>query len=252
MGKTPWERCRRALGPNHPHTVRSATTLTFTLAELGEHEQARALGQGTLGALPTACWAPTTLVTLHSAGNLTLTLAELGEYLSRPAPSAKAPWERCRQAFGPDHLITLRLAAVLTYALAGLGERRARPQPWPRHPGALPTGAGPQPPGHPEHGSRHDLYAWPSWVQHQQARALGQDALERCQRVLGPNHLATLGSATGLALALAGLGQHEQARALGQDALERCQRVLGPNHLATQRLRQALGSLTSARPQRSN
>ena len=77
--------------------------------------------------------------------------------------------------------------------------------------------------------------------QHEQARALGQDALERCQRVLGPNHLATLGSATGLALALAGLGQHEQARALGQDALERCQRVLGPNHLATQRLRQALG-----------
>jgi hypothetical protein len=28
--------------------------------------------------------------------------------------------------------------------------------------------------------------------EHEQARALGQDTLERCRRVLGPNHLATL------------------------------------------------------------
>ena len=249
LGQDTLERCRRALGPNHPHTVRSATALTFTLAELGEHEQARALGQGTLERCRRVL-GPDHLVTLHSAGNLTLTLAELGEYEQARA-LGQGTLERCRQAFGPDHLITLRLAAVLTYALAGLGEHeharslgqdtleRCRRALGPNHLATLNTAA-------------VMTFTLAELGQHEQARALGQDALERCQRVLGPNHLATLGSATGLALALAGLGQHEQARALGQDALERCQRVLGPNHLATQRLRQALGSLTSARPQRSN
>jgi hypothetical protein len=88
--------------------------------------------------------------------------------------------------------------------------------------------------------------------EHEDARALGQDALGRCRRALGPDHLATLGSAAGLALALAGLGEHEEARALGQDTLERCRRVLGPNHLATLRLEHALDSLTPGRPQQDN
>jgi len=51
----------------------------------------------------------------------------------------------------------------------------------------------------------------------EQARALGQDTLERCRRVFGPDHLATLHSAAGLTVALGLLGEAEQARALGQD-----------------------------------
>ena len=45
------DRWRDHLGPAHPDTLRLATVLTFALAWLGEHEQARALGQDT-GALP--------------------------------------------------------------------------------------------------------------------------------------------------------------------------------------------------------
>ena len=46
------DRWRDHLGPAHPDTLRSATVLTFALAWLGEYEQARALGQDTLAALP--------------------------------------------------------------------------------------------------------------------------------------------------------------------------------------------------------
>jgi hypothetical protein len=95
-------------------------------------------------------------------------------------------------------------------------------------------------------------YALAELGEHQQARALGQDTLERCRRALGPDHLATLYSAAGLTLALANLGEAEQARALGQDTRERSTRVLGPDHPNTLRLAQALDLLTSARLERHN
>ena len=54
------------------------------------------------------------------------------------------------------------------------------------------------------------------------ARALGQDTLQRCHRVLGPDHPITLLAAATLTGALVGVGEAEAARALGQDALQRC------------------------------
>ena len=81
---------------------------------------------------------------------------------------------------------------------------------------------------------------------------MGQDTLERCRRVFGPDHLATLYSAAGLTLALALLGEADQGRHLGQDTRERSTRVLGPDHPITLRLAQALDLLTSARLERHN
>jgi hypothetical protein len=57
--------------------------------------------------------------------------------------------------------------------------------------------------------------------------------LNRCRRVLGPDHLITLYAAAALAVALAGLGEAEPARALGQDTVQRCHRILGPDHPIT-------------------
>ncbi len=51
------------------------------------------------------------------------------------------------------------------------------------------------------------------------ARALGEDTLQRCRRVLGPDHLVTLGAAAALTNALdqvGQVGQAEPARALGE------------------------------------
>jgi Tetratricopeptide repeat len=63
--------------------------------------------------------------------------------------------------------------------------------------------------------------------------ALGQDTLQRCRRVLGPDHPATLLAAAALPLALVQLGDAEEARALAEDTLQRCQRVYGPDHPTT-------------------
>jgi hypothetical protein len=69
--------------------------------------------------------------------------------------------------------------------------------------------------------------------QHEQARDLDQDTLERKRRVLGDDHPDTLGAANNLANDLRNLGQHEQARDLNQDTLERKRRVLGDDHPST-------------------
>jgi hypothetical protein len=42
------ERCQRALGADHPTTLTAAATLTFALAGIGDHQQARVLGQDAL------------------------------------------------------------------------------------------------------------------------------------------------------------------------------------------------------------
>ena len=68
------------------------------------------------------------------------------------------------------------------------------------------------------------------------ARALGEDTLQRCRRVLGPDHLITLTAAATLTFTLAQLGEAEAARTLAEDTLQRCHRVLGPGHRITRSL----------------
>jgi len=74
------------------------------------------------------------------------------------------------------------------------------------------------------------------------ARALGQDTLQRCRRVLGPDHPITLLAAGALTAALRRLGEVEPARGLGENTLRRCRRVLGPDHPTTQYLTEAVGN----------
>jgi hypothetical protein len=79
--------------------------------------------------------------------------------------------------------------------------------------------------------------------QHERARRLAQDAMDRGRRTLGPNHPTTLGCAAVLAYALVRLGEPEQARILSQDTLDRCQRALGPNHPIAVAMAQLLRAL---------
>ena len=51
------------------------------------------------------------------------------------------------------------------------------------------------------------------------ARALGEDTLQRCRRVFGPDHLSTLWAATALTEALVLLGEAEPTHALRKDTL---------------------------------
>jgi hypothetical protein len=73
----------------------------------------------------------------------------------------------------------------------------------------------------------------------QPARALGEDTLQRCRRVYGPDHSVTLTAAAALTSPLVQVGDAEPARALGEDTLERCRRIFGPDHPITVKLTEA-------------
>ena len=110
------------LGPDHLITLHSAGNLTFTLAELGEFEQARTLGQDTLERCRQV-FGPNHLITLRLAAVLTYALAGLGEH-EQARSLGQDTLERCRRVLGPDHLATLRLGQALDSLTS------ARPQRW--------------------------------------------------------------------------------------------------------------------------
>jgi tetratricopeptide (TPR) repeat protein len=69
--------------------------------------------------------------------------------------------------------------------------------------------------------------------EHERARALHQDALDRFRRILGEDHSHTLGCAVNLAADLRELGELDRARSLNQATLTRYRNVLGDDHANT-------------------
>ncbi|WP_345945038.1 tetratricopeptide repeat protein [Streptomyces albus subsp. chlorinus] len=76
-----------------------------------------------------------------------------------------------------------------------------------------------------------------------QARALWEDMLPRCERSLGDDHALTLTVAGNLGAALSQLGAHEAARDLFEDVLHRSRRALGEDHADTLRTAENLASI---------
>ncbi|MEV7889001.1 FxSxx-COOH system tetratricopeptide repeat protein [Streptomyces sp. NPDC002817] len=70
---------------------------------------------------------------------------------------------------------------------------------------------------------------------HERARALDEDSLQRHRRLYGDDHTHTLTSADNLANWLRALGRHEEALALHEEALAGRRRVLGADHPDTLR-----------------
>ncbi|MEU8102061.1 tetratricopeptide repeat protein, partial [Streptomyces rubiginosohelvolus] len=66
-----------------------------------------------------------------------------------------------------------------------------------------------------------------------QAADLHQQNLTDIERILGPDHPATLTSRNNLASTLSDLGEHQQAADLHQQNLTDIERILGPDHPAT-------------------
>ena len=218
---------RSMLGEEHPHTLVSAGSLSFTLYEVGQYEPARQLAEDTLIRCRRVLGEDHPH-TLRSATIFAAALWGLGRY--EPARQlAEDTLIRCRRVLGEDHLDTLLSATYLVAALWRLGRyglaRQLGEDTLSRCRRVL--------------GEDH-LYtlllatylALALWGlgRYEPARQLGEDTLSRCRRVLGEDHLYTLLLATYLALALWGLGRYEPARQLGEDALTRCRRVLGEDH----------------------
>jgi len=71
-------------------------------------------------------------------------------------------------------------------------------------------------------------------------------ALEARERVLGPEHPATLTSVNNLGAVLHALGRSEEALRCFLQALEGRERILGPDHLDTQSTREWIEALSGA------
>ncbi|MFD3843927.1 FxSxx-COOH system tetratricopeptide repeat protein [Streptomyces sp. NPDC058642] len=111
-------------------------------------------------------------------------------------------------------------------------------------------------------GSDHECVLWTATFlaracgdteDHERARTIDADTLERRRRLLGEDHPDTLTTSANLAGRLAALGRLKEARALGEDTLSRRQQVLGEDHPDTLATRSQLaywqreaGDLTGA------
>jgi hypothetical protein len=62
---------------------------------------------------------------------------------------------------------------------------------------------------------------------------LGQDTVDRCRRIIGPDHSITLLGAATLTAALIRFNEPATARRWGQDTVDRCRRIIGPDHPIT-------------------
>ena len=217
-------------GPDHPNTLRVATTLAVTLAVLGEVSAARDLAQDTLarGRRVLGDDHPTSL---YSAAVLTTALAALGE-VSAARDLAQDTLARSRRILGEDHATTLLTAATLAGTLLWLGEvsaaRDLAENSLARNRRVL--------------GDDHAITLYSAAVlastlaslgEVSAARDLAEDTLARSRRILGADHPTALYAATALAGALAMLGEASTARDLAEDNLARSRRVLGEDHVAT-------------------
>ena len=215
------------LGPDHQHTLWSATYLARAYDDTGDHAQARILDEDTLDRQRRVLGEdhPNTL---NCANNLAIRLAALGE-LEAARTLAEDTLARQRGALGEDHPDTLSSTHNLAIWLAELGRTdearvlaedtlaRRRRVLGENHPNTL--------------NSAHTLAVQLAELgQTDEARTLGEDTLARRRRVLGENHPDTLNSAHNLAIDLAALGEVQAARALVEDTLHRRRRVLGEDH----------------------
>lgn len=114
------------LGPDHPDTLNTATTLATALAARGEYQAARELAEDTL-ARRRRILGPDHPHTLASANTLANRLAVLGE-AQTARQLAEDTWTRMRQTLGPNHPDTLAAASNLAIQLAMRGEAQAARQ----------------------------------------------------------------------------------------------------------------------------
>jgi hypothetical protein len=195
---------RDMLGPDHPDTLESASTLALALSSMGEHQQARDLHEDTL-TRHRQMQGQDHPATLISANNLAIELSALGKH-RQARDLHEDTLTRSRQVLGEDHPNTLESATTLALVLRALGEHqqardlhedtltRLRQVLGEDHPATLTTASY----------LAEDLRAL---GEHQRACDLHENTLTRLRRVLGDDHPDTVASANDLALALNALGR---------------------------------------------
>ncbi|HUN30787.1 MAG TPA: FxSxx-COOH system tetratricopeptide repeat protein [Trebonia sp.] len=218
-------------GPDHPQTLRIATTLAVALRRLGQGDQARQLNEDTLDRSRRVL-GDDHPETLGVATNLAVTLRTAGEHQAARQLDEDT-LQRKRRTLGDNDPSTLRTANNLALNLRLVGDhegarrlnqdtlQRKRAVLGDDHPSTLST-------------ANNLALNLRQLGDYQAARQLDLDTLQRKRRALGDTHPDTLRSASNLAADLRGLGDYEAALELDQDTLEQRRRTLGEEHGTTQ------------------
>jgi serine/threonine-protein kinase len=241
QAKVALETRRRVLGPEHPHTLQSMTSVAFAYSLQGRHAEAEALLRETLG-IQTRVLGLEHADTAKSMFVLADALREQERYAEAEALFRETLGIQTR-VLGPEHQDTLRSRISLTNTLSGcsawsgcgsdLTARAAEVEALERETLGIQTRVlGPQ---HPDTlKSRMNLAVTiASQGRKAEAEAFGRETLGIQTRVLGPEHPATLLSKMNLADAIASQGRYTDAEALHRETLAVRQRVLGPDHPET-------------------
>jgi eukaryotic-like serine/threonine-protein kinase len=229
---------RRVLGPEHPDTLRSTTSLANVLREEGHYAEAEKLIRETLS-IRSRVLGPEHPDTLKSMNILGTILVQEGHY----AEAEKLDRETLdirRRVLGPEHPDTLasmnNLAAVLDheghYAEAEKLDRETldvkRRVLGPEHPDTLT--------------SMMNLgIVLDQQGRYAEAEKLYRETLDVQKRVLGPEHPDTLRSMITLGNVLTDEGHYPEAEKVHREALEVNRRVLGPDHPDTLMSMNSLG-----------
>jgi tetratricopeptide (TPR) repeat protein len=230
----------RALGADHPGTLRARGSLARALLRAGRERDAIAMFERTLADRERSL-GPDHPDTLASRGDLVEAYLSAGRARSAVALLERTYRERAA-ALGPGHPDALAACAELASALPAAGQIKESLR---LHEHLLAERERALGATHPETmNARASLaYAYRSADRLKQALPVYERTLADREKVLGPDHPDTLTSLANLASAYHSAHRLKQALPLYEEALERHERLGGPDHAETLVAR---GNLASA------
>ena len=215
------------LGPNHPNTLSSLSSVADNLRHLGRHAESLAINEETYRRTKER-FGPVDPDTLASMHNLANSYAALGRY----ADALKLREETLRLSkaeLGPEHPDTLSCMHNLARSYDDLGRydealklreetlRLRRSQLGPGHLDTL--------------DSMNELSnSYATQGRHAEALSLREETLQQRKSLLGPDHPKTLSSMQNLSNIYAALGRHAEALELSEKTLQLRKAKLGPYH----------------------
>lgn len=215
-------------GEDHDETLKAMNNLAASCRLVGDFSQALELDEETLRRRDKTSGA-TDIRTLEVATRYGRDLREVGE-LERSLERLEATLATSRKELGADHPVTLAAAKNLVVTQRRLGrldeafelintvnqgyERATMGR---SHPHALA-------------GSLELACVRSARGDHDDARTVAQDVLDRCREDNGPNHPFTLAAANDLAIFLMRAGNQAEARPIIEEAASRFGTALGADH----------------------
>ena len=220
----------KAVGTEHPSTLRSMSDLALTYFNEGQWKEAEAIQVEVLETCKRILGTehPGTLASMN---NLALTYCNEGRWKEAEAIQVEVLETRKRilGAEDPDTLTTMNNLAS-TYCNEGRWKEAEAIQV-----GVLETHKRILGAEHPDTLASMNNLALTYWKdgQWKEAEAMQVEVLETCKRILGAEHPDTLASMNNLALTYYNEGRWKKAEAIQVEVLETDKRILGAEHPAT-------------------